>query len=330
MHILPQTYSIVVEMENATSIDWDEIGVGLKALAREVAAVSSMGYQRPLVVFSHSGDTTDDPALRSHIDVEAPELNDVADVVLSACPGGRYYDLKNNGVRSARGEIIVFSDSDTVAEPHWLSSLLAPFQDSKTIGVNGFTYILHDDFFSRMFALIWFFPMAHGDMRFASKRAMNANNVAFRHEWIASHPYVTHNGFKVSCTLLGWQLRREGHQFVQADARSSHYSPRGWRFFVWRALVTGRDADRKFVELKSPTRVERVVKSFTRWFTTSWRTTRRVLSHARGAGMPIWQIPFALMAGLAFYTLAFVGQLGLASGLVRDKVEILPLYVEHS
>ncbi|TIU25908.1 MAG: glycosyl transferase family 2, partial [Mesorhizobium sp.] len=35
------TYSIVVEMENAQFIDWDEMGVGLTALAREIAVVSS-------------------------------------------------------------------------------------------------------------------------------------------------------------------------------------------------------------------------------------------------------------------------------------------------
>jgi hypothetical protein len=37
----PSTYSIVVEMENARSIDRDEIGIGLVALAREIAEVSS-------------------------------------------------------------------------------------------------------------------------------------------------------------------------------------------------------------------------------------------------------------------------------------------------
>ncbi|WP_245461067.1 MULTISPECIES: hypothetical protein [unclassified Mesorhizobium] len=37
------TYSLVVEMENAKSIDWDEIGVGMKALAREISSVSATG-----------------------------------------------------------------------------------------------------------------------------------------------------------------------------------------------------------------------------------------------------------------------------------------------
>jgi hypothetical protein len=140
-----------------------------------------------------------------------------------------------------------------------------PFEQPETVCVNGYTYLLHDDFFSRTFALLWFFPLAEGDRRFAAKRALNANNNAFRRTWIASHPFPRHNGFKVSCTLTMHELWREGHKIVNADARVYHYSPRGWRFFFWRALVTGRDADRKFVELHAPGRVQRIVKSFTRW-----------------------------------------------------------------
>src|SRR4029078_2186486 len=105
----------------------------------------------------------------------------------------------------------VFVDSDTVPEQGWLLTLLTPFHDRATVCVNGHTYLSNDDFFSRTFALIWFFPLAEGDKRFAAKRAINANNVAFRRDWISSHPFPAHNGFKVSCTLLMHQLWREGH-----------------------------------------------------------------------------------------------------------------------
>jgi len=325
------TYSIVVEMDNAKSIDWDEIGLGLKALAYEIAEVSATGFARPKVIVSHGGPETDAASLRSNIGAEAPQLAQVADLAFAACPGGRYYDLKNNGIPSSEGSILVFLDSDTVPERNWLSTLLKPFVDRpETICVNGYTYLSYDDFFSRTFALIWFFPMAEGDRRFASKRAINANNVAFRHDWISSHPFPPHNGFKVSCTLLMHQLWSEGHKIVNVDARVHHYSPRGWRFFYWRALVTGRDADRKFVELHSPSRAQRVVKSFSRWGTMSWRTIRRVITHAPRTGMPLWQIPFSLAVGLAFYTLAFFGHFGLAAGLVRDEAELVPDYVGHS
>lgn len=324
------TYSVVVEMDNAKSIDWDEISLGLKALAREIAAVSAKGFARPKVVISHAGPEWDAGSLRSHIEAEAPQLSEVAELGFAASPGGRYYELKNNGMRLTEGDVVVFMDSDTVPERDWLSTLLTPFQGTEAVCVNGHTYLSHDDFFSRTFALIWFFPMARGDKRFAAKRAINANNVAFRRDWISSHPFPEHNGFKVSCTLVMHQLWREGHRIVNVDARVYHYSPRGWRFFYWRALVTGRDADRKFVALHAPSRARRIIKSFTRWGTMSWRTTRRVIGHAAQTGMPLWQIPFSLAVGLAFYTLAFFGHFSLAAGLVRDEIEILPDYVGHS
>ncbi|TIT17598.1 MAG: glycosyl transferase family 2, partial [Mesorhizobium sp.] len=220
--------------------------------------------------------------------------------------------------------------SDTVPEPDWLATLLGPFQDPGIVCVNGYTYLLCDDFFSRTFAMMWFFPMAEGDKRFAAKRALNANNIAFRREWISSHPFPQNNGFKVSCTLLMHELRRQGHQPSNINARVYHYPPRGWRFFFWRALVTGRDADRKFVAQRSPTRGARIVKSFSRWFTMSWRTTRRIVSHARQAGMPAWQIPFSLIVGQAFYALVFWGQFSFAAGIVGDRVELVPDYVGHS
>lgn len=94
--------------------------------------------------------------------------------------------------------------------------------------------------------------------------------------------------------------------------------------------MTGRDADRKFVELHAPSRAQRIVKSFTRWGTMSWRTLRRVVNLAPQTGMPIWQIPFAVIVGLTFYTLAFFGHFSLAAGLVRDEPELVPDYVVHS
>lgn len=324
------TYSLVVEMENARSIDWAEVGVGLKALAREIAAVSSNGLARPKVVIAHGGRDTDAKSLLDDITAEAPQLEQVADLIFAACPGGRYYDLKNNGVLRTEGDVVVLTDSDTVPEQGWLSALLGPFEDPEIICVNGYTYLLYDDFFSRTFALIWFFPMARGDKRFASKRAINANNIAFRRLWITNNPFPKHNGFKVSCTLLMRKLQREGHEIHNVNARVYHYAPRGWKFFYWRALVTGRDADRKFVELSSPSRMQRVVKSFSRWFTMSWRTTRRVVGHGRGTGMPLWQIPFSLILGQAFYGLAFWGQFSFATGIVRDEIELVPDYVGHS
>lgn len=326
-----QTYSIVVEMENAKSIDEDEIGVSFRALAREIkSATTDDQYPKPEVIVVHSGRSSATPLLQQRIAELVPQLGAVANMIFSACTGGRYYEVKNAGAALASGDVVIFSDSDTVIGDGWLSALLEPLKDPKTIAVNGYTYLGCDDFASRTFALLWFFPLRDGDQRFASRRAMNANNCAFRRNWLASHPYPASNGFKVSCTLLTSQLQQSGQDFVRVDARASHYPPRGWRFFFWRALVTGRDADRKYVALEAPSQAARVLKAARRWFSTSRRVSGRIITRAARTGMPVWQIPFALIVGLIFCTLVFVAQAAMALGMVRDEPEHVPAYVGHS
>ncbi|MFH1751947.1 MAG: glycosyltransferase [archaeon] len=44
---------------------------------------------------------------------------------------------RNNGVKKASGEIIVFIDSDCVAESNWLEEMVKPFENEKVAGVQG-------------------------------------------------------------------------------------------------------------------------------------------------------------------------------------------------
>ena len=326
-----QSYSIIVEMENARTVDWNETVGGLEAVAREIEdAGTRMQLARPQVIFVHAGEAADTPLLRQGIAERVPQLASVADLAFQALPDGRYYELKNAGLELATGDIVVFNDSDCTVEFGWLRALLEPFAIPETVAVNGYTYLGSDDFATRAFALIWFFPLRDNDARFASKRGLNANNSAFRRDWIAMNPFPFNNGFKVSCTLLDRTLQRQGRDFVRADAYCNHYPPRGWRFLLWRAVVTGRDADRKYVALSDKSRGQRLWKSVRHWLSTSLRIIRRISVHGMQTGLAWWQIPFAILVGLTFYTLAFLTQAAMALGLTRDEVEHIPAYVEHS
>ena len=44
---------------------------------------------------------------------------------------------RNNGAKNAKGEIVVFTDSDCVAESTWLEEMLKPFADKRVAGVQG-------------------------------------------------------------------------------------------------------------------------------------------------------------------------------------------------
>ena len=44
---------------------------------------------------------------------------------------------RNYGVREAKGEIVLFTDSDCIPQPGWLKAMTDPFQDESVHGVKG-------------------------------------------------------------------------------------------------------------------------------------------------------------------------------------------------
>ncbi|WP_187970229.1 glycosyltransferase family 2 protein [Aquibium microcysteis] len=324
--------SIVVEMENARLISRDEFGETIATLRREIAAWRDgrSGSRTAQVIFVQDGGREEAETLGRMLQDLAPDLAASAQSEIVSLAGGRYYELKNAAVPRARGEIVLFLDADSVPQPGWLAKMLAPFDDPAVSIVNGFTALEHDDFLSRCYALFWIFPLARGDERFAAKRSLNVNNSAFRRSWIAAHPFPENNGFKVSCSILWHEVMRRGVVTRRVDALALHKPPRGLRFLVWRAMVAGRDNDRRFAVLKSPRRARRLGHAFRRFWTSEWRSLCRVFGKGRHVGMPFRERPAAFLVASAFHGLAFLGQTAMAAGLVADRVERVPDHVTRS
>lgn len=322
-------FTIIMEMENATLLPHDEFVEILATLERELAlpVQAKTGSARAQVIFAQDGGPRDGEVLSSMLRQAAPGLSMLADIEVMSVPGGRYYELRNAAVPHARGEIILFLDSDAIPQPGWLAKMLAPFADGTVTIVNGFTALDHDDFLSRAYALFWVFPLARGDERFAAKRSLNVNNCAFRRAWIAAHPFPENDGFKVSCSILWDQVRRDGVDVRRVDALALHKPPRGLRFLVWRAIVTGRDNDRRYRALKSSSRPMRLWHSLGRLWTAEWRSLRRIFGKGGYVGMPLRERPAAFLVASAFHKLAFLSQACMAAGLVRDRVERIPDYI---
>jgi hypothetical protein len=320
--------SIVVEMENIQTVEPEVLGLVLGSLAAQLTPYLDRFPKPPQLIFSYPGAPEAHDEVLQRIRQDGPELADM-DLRAVGVADGRYYEMKNAGAALADGEILVFVDSDVQLADHWLLKLLAPFDNAETVAVSGHTFLRCDDFASRTLALIWIFALERGDEREAARRSINANNAAFRLDWfkgIGGFPYDP--GFKVSCALLYDRLRKQGFDCVRVDAQARHEPLRGWRFLLWRAAVTGRDADRKYRLMKSPSRARRLRHAASRWATMLWRSTRRIVGKRKNVGLPLWQVPASLLMGWTFYTVAFVNQLASASNLFGDAAEKVPAYAE--
>ncbi len=320
--------SIVVEMENIKTVEPDLLGVVLESLAAQLKPHLGALPRPPQIIFSYPGQPDEREEVLHRIRRDGPGLA-AMDLDAVGTPDGRYYEMKNAGAARADGGILIFVDSDVELADGWLGKLLEPFNDATTMAVSGHTFLRHDNFASRTLALIWIFALERGDDREAARRSINANNAAFRLDWFRSvggFPYDP--GFKVSCALLYYRLRQQGLDCVRADARARHEPLRGWRFLLWRAAVTGRDADRKYRLMKSPSRARRLRHAGSRWGTMLWRSTRRILGKRKIVGLPLWQVPAALLMGWGFYSIAFVNQAASAIGLFGNAVEHVPDYAE--
>lgn len=85
-----------------------------------------------LVIDNNSNDDT-----RKVVNEFAQSRPDLVRYEFEGTPGKS--NALNTGIKSAKGEIIVFVDDDVVVETNWLQNLVAPLKDPKWSGVGGRT-----------------------------------------------------------------------------------------------------------------------------------------------------------------------------------------------
>lgn len=234
------TYSIIIEWENALLSELERTREMLEQLRVQIAEV---GYPRPTIIILHDQDHIDRQLIERFVG-EVSELEAwPADVRIVPTDGLEYYEQKNFGAEQSDSDLIVFLDSDVIPEPGWLAGLLEAFQNPDVQVVCGNTYVSPEDFYSKAFALFWFFPMrAEGD---ELRRTDNfwANNVAFRRETFEAFRFPTATTFRGQCGSLKDNLRESGIDiFLREGSRVSHPPPNGLRHFVSRGICEGYDA----------------------------------------------------------------------------------------
>jgi len=102
-----------------------------KRLSQIRAALDSIARQtmppwQVIVVADHN------PALCDRLATEYSDLEVISNKFEKGLSGAR-----NTGIEHAAGDVVVFLDDDARAQPQWLETLLAPYDDESVLGVGG-------------------------------------------------------------------------------------------------------------------------------------------------------------------------------------------------
>ena len=128
--------------QNRPAVSIAEQGESLPFVSIVIPAYNAIGTIR-LCLDAISG--LDYPQDRYEVIVVDNNSTDDTPEIVSQYPVRLVYEREiqgphaatNTGVRHARGEIVVFTDSDCVPEPGWLRALVAPFADPEVVAAGG-------------------------------------------------------------------------------------------------------------------------------------------------------------------------------------------------
>jgi hypothetical protein len=235
------TFSISIEWENARFAELERTRRMLRSLREQLIALPPP-RKPPRINLLYDRGSIDGDVVQKVVRAELkPELLP-AETHIIANDGLRYYQQKNFGASLAETEITIFLDCDVVPEPGWLQAMLDAFDDPAVGVVAGETYIEYKTFYSKAFALFWFFLLRDPSTDLRPATFFHANNVAFRAPIFAAYPFPDLPVYRGQCTMLCHRLLSDGIGiYVQKRARVSHPVPLTVRYFVARALNNGRD-----------------------------------------------------------------------------------------
>jgi hypothetical protein len=316
------TITVVIEWENARLSEAERARRMLRRLRAQLADLAPAMPVPPVVIFLYDPGAIED-GLIEHLTAEAAADGPwPAELRFVPSPGRAYYEQKNFGAGFASSEIVVFLDSDVVPEDGWLAALLEALRDPEVGVVCGNTYIELDSLYEKAFAAFWFFPLRDPRDDLAPSPHFFANNVAFRRELIARHPFPDLASFRGQCKALTRILEAEGIGIrIQRRARVSHPPPNGLRHFVVRAICEGYD---EIVHGRQRNAAGRLAAVGYRFVRDTTRAAGRLVQHRRAVGLGPPGVVAALGIAGAYYTLKTLGGLVtvIAPGLIRRNFSI--------
>lgn len=317
--------SIVLEWENVILSGDDRCSEMLERLGEQIRLAD---YRAEVIVLfdpEKVGRALITEAVDKHLVAGQPASMEIR---IEECHDKTYYDLKNEGAKRARGEIVVFVDSDVIPEDGWLENLVEPFAREHVDVVAGSTYLAHDTFVEKTFALGWFFPLRPEESRFHPfRRRFFANNVAFRRDLILDHPFPDQpeGVTRGACMDLGSTLRESDIPiWTTTEARAEHPPPSGAGHFVTRALAHGRDHVFRWRRNQDRGVLTTLGSVLLGGPSVMVLSAGSILRHRDKVDLSWHQVPGAVALMCAFYVVAVLGGLTalLLPGYARKRWQI--------
>lgn len=234
------TFSITIEWENARFAELKRTRRMLRELRAQLIELAP--ETPPEILFLYSPDHVSEALVRDVIAEDFYPKTVPAVTRIMATDNLRYYEQKNYGAQHTGGDIKIFLDSDVVPERGWLRALLSSFENPEVGVVGGQTYMEYRGLYTRAFALFWIWQLRDPGQGLVPASKFYANNVAFRSEIFAAHPFPDLATNRDQCTVLARELcAAKVGLFLQKSARVSHPPPRGAWNFIKKAINDGRD-----------------------------------------------------------------------------------------
>jgi hypothetical protein len=323
---MPKLVSVIVEWENAKLSDLDRAERMLVQLGRQMAEVARKRALEAELLVLYDSDEIDPAVPRAAISSQIDGAAWPGTIALVPAPGKRYYEQKNAGAELARGEILIFLDSDVVPDAGWLDGLLGALDDPNVDFVGGEAYHATDTLHDRLFAAFWGFPTRHPSRGVYRRQQFYANNLAVRRKVFLANPFPAATAYRGQCAQLAKSMSRKGIPvYRQGGSAVSHPPPRGARTFVVRALCQGHDTiywKRRY--RLGPLLHANPVVSLLRWLLALWRVLRKVATRARAVGLGPLGALAAVGMGFAYYSCKLAGEViaFFAPGVIRRNLSV--------
>lgn len=294
-----RTVSLIIEWDNARVSELDRA----LAMLRELRAQAVELEPQFEAILLYDRGEIDGSLVEKAVAETGLVVPEKIDVRIEPVEGLGYYQLKNAGGKLARGDILVFVDSDVIPEPGWLSGILEPFRALEVQVVAGYTYIGPPrTVYEKAFALFWLFPLRSPDGPAHRGDTFHANNVALLRHTFERHPFPDEPIFRGHTSFFRALKADSIDIWKVPGARLMHPPPNGLRHFVDRAVCRGHDKlmTRRLLGADRHVPLVRVVRS-------DLRRLRRKVVNWREVGLNPLEVPAALSIGVAYHMLEWLG-----------------------